>query len=590
MVQSDARAKLTDAPLTDNERFKSNSDYLRGTITDDLQDGLTGGFTGDNFQLIRFHGMYEQDDRDIRAERVAQKLEPLKNVMMRLRLPGGIISPKQWLGIDVFASEHSLYGSIRLTNRQTLQLHGVFKQDIKAMHQWLHQLQLDSIATSGDINRNVLCTSNPVESALHREAYEHACRISTHLLPRTQAYADVWLDGEKVFSVEPLPPQTGAVSGDPIEPINGKSYLPRKFKTTVVIPPLNDVDIHANDLNFVAIGENGHLIGFNVLVGGGLSTQHGNHDTYPNTAFDFGFVTKDQVLQCAEAIITTQRDWGDRTNRQMSKTRYTLQRVGVEVFKDEVEQRQGFKFSASRPYEFTERGDRIGWVQGENNQWHLTLFIPQGRLLDYPDRPLKTGMRELAKIHKGDFRITANQNIIVAGVAEADKASIETLARQYALIDDRITQQRLHSMACVALPTCPLAMAESERLLPSFIDKVDHLMAKNGLQNEHIVLRISGCPNGCSRNMLAEIGLVGKALGRYNLVVGGNRIGTRLARIFKENITESEILTILEQWISTWSNERQQGEAFGDFAIRSGIIKPVINAPVDFWDADQIAV
>ncbi len=572
--------------LSDNERLKGQSDYLHGTIAKDLGEQLTGGFQGDNFQLIRFHGMYEQDDRDIRAERLEQKLEPNKNVMLRCRLPGGIISPKQWLGIDQFASEHTLYGSIRLTNRQTFQFHGVLKHNIKPMHQWLHALGLDSIATAGDVNRNVLCTSNPVESALHREAYEWAKKISEHLLPKTTAYADIWLDGEKVASTETTPatPLKDTVkSGDSTEPVLGKNYLPRKFKTTVVIPPHNDVDLHANDLNFVAIGENGRLVGFNVLVGGGLSMEHGNHKTYPNTAVEFGFVPLDKTLDAAAAVVSVQRDWGNRSDRKNAKTRYTLQNHGIDNFIAEVEKRMEAKFEPIRPYEFTERGDRIGWVQGEDGKWHLTLFIENGRLLDYPDRPLKTGIRKIAEVHKGDFRLTANQNLIVAYVDEADKAHIEQIAREHKLIDERVTKQREYSMACVSLPTCPLAMAEAERFLPTFIDQVDGLMAKHGMADEHIILRVTGCPNGCGRAMIAEIGLVGKAVGRYNLHTGGNRAGTRIPRLFKENITEAEILAILDNWIGDWAKNRLENECFGDFAVRTGIVKPVLDAPRDFW-------
>lgn len=589
-MNNDQRAQIPDAPLSDNERLKGESNYLYGEIAADLNDGITGGFNGDDFQLIRFHGMYEQDDRDVRAQRQAAKLEPLKNVMMRCRLPGGIITPQQWLGIDEFATAHTLYGSIRLTTRQTFQFHGVLKQDIKPMHQWLHQLGLDSIATAGDINRNVLCTSNPVESSLHREAYEWACRISEHLLPRTHAYADIWLDGEKVLSSEQDAPLSAGVSGDAVEPINGKTYLPRKFKTALVIPPLNDVDLHANDLNFVAIGKNGHLVGFNVLVGGGLSIDHGNQRTFPNTAKDFGFIPVEQVLRCAEAVVTTQRDWGNRSDRKNARTRYTLQRVGVDVFKQEVERRQGFAFAPSRPYTLTERGDRIGWVEGEDGRWHLTLFIENGRLLDYPGRPLKTGMRELARIHQGDFRLTANQNVIVAGVLPENKEKIERIAREYRLIDDEVTEQRKNSMACVALPTCPLAMAESERFFSGFIDQVDELMAKNGLAKEHIILRVTGCPNNCGRALLAEIGLIGKAIGRYNLYVGGNRAGTRIPRLFRENIDVDEIMLILQEWIARWAQERLDAEDFGDFAIRAGIVKPVVDAAVDFWDPDKVPV
>jgi len=563
---------VVEGKLADNERLKGQSNLLRGTIKADLSDGLSGGFRGDNFQLIRFHGMYEQDDRDIRPGRVARKLEPLKNVMLRCRLPGGIISPQQWLGIDQFATESTEYGSIRLTNRQTFQFHGVLKENVKPMHQWLNSLGLDSIATAGDVNRNVLCSSNPVESQLHREAYDCARRLSEHLLPRTRAYAEIWLDGEKQHSTEDL------VEED--EPILGKTYLPRKYKTTVIVPPHNDVDLHANDMSFIAIADedNEKLVGFNVLVGGGLSMTHGDTKTYPNTAYEFGFIPIEHLLECAEAIVTVQRDWGNRVDRKNAKTRYTLQRVGVDTFKREVERRMGALFEESRPYELTERGDRIGWIEGEDGKWHLTLFIENGRLVGQK----KQGVAEIANIHKGDFRLTANQNLIVAGVDAADKDAIEAIAKAHTLIAET-SEQRQHAMACVSLPTCPLAMAEAERYLPEFIDDIEVILDKHSIADDYFVTRIAGCPNGCGRAMLAELGLVGKAVGRYNVYIGGNRAGTRIPKLHMENATTDAILSEVDVLVGRWANERNGGEEFGDFAIRAGIVEEVTNGAVDFW-------
>ncbi|PSV51152.1 assimilatory sulfite reductase (NADPH) hemoprotein subunit [Photobacterium sp. GB-1] len=562
---------MTDQKLSDNERLKRESNFLRGTIEQDLGDRMTGGFTADNFQLIRFHGMYQQDDRDIRAERAKQKLEPLHNVMLRARMPGGIITPKQWLAIDKFADEHTSYGSIRLTTRQTFQFHGVLKPNIKLMHQTLNSIGIDSIATAGDVNRNVLCTTNPVESELHQEAYEWAKKISEHLLPKTRAYAEIWLDGEKLETTDE-------------EPILGSNYLPRKFKTTVVIPPQNDVDVHANDLNFVAIADNGKLVGFNVLVGGGLAMTHGDHSTYPRRADDFGFIPLEKTLDVAAAVVTTQRDWGNRSNRKNAKTKYTLDRVGSDVFKAEVEKRAGIQFEDSRPYEFTDRGDRIGWVEGIDGKHHLALFIENGRLLDYPNKPLKTGVAEIAKVHGGDFRMTANQNLIVAGVLAKDKDKIEKIARDHGLIDDGVSEQRKNSMACVSLPTCPLAMAEAERFLPEFVTDVEGILEKHGLDDdENIILRVTGCPNGCGRAMLAEIGLVGKAPGRYNLHLGGNRNGTRVPKMYRENITVAQIMDEIDSLVGRWSTERQESEDFGDFTIRAGIIDEVKVSKRDFY-------
>ncbi|MCQ8228796.1 MULTISPECIES: assimilatory sulfite reductase (NADPH) hemoprotein subunit [Pantoea] len=565
---------VVEGKLVDAERLKKQSNYLRGTILDDLDDGLTGGFTGDNFLLIRFHGMYQQDDRDIRAERAAQKLEPRHAMMLRCRLPGGIITPTQWLAIDKFATDKTIYGSIRLTNRQTFQFHGILKKNVKPTHQMLHEVGLDALATANDVNRNVLCTSNPVESELHQEAYEWAKKLSEHLLPQTRAYAEIWWDKEKVATTDK-------------EPILGETYLPRKFKTTVVVPPHNDVDLHANDLNFIAIAEKGKLIGFNLLVGGGLSIDHGNKATYARTASEFGFLPVEKILDVAAAVVTTQRDWGNRTDRKNAKTKYTLERVGVETFKAEVEKRAGLTFEPIRPYAFTSRGDRIGWVKGIDEKWHLTLFIENGRLLDYPGRPLKRGIAEIAKVHQGDFRLTANQNLIVAGVPEKQKAQIEAIAREHGLME-AVTPQRENSMACVAFPTCPLAMAEAERFLPSFVTKVEEIMHKHGVGEEHIVLRVTGCPNGCGRALLAELGLVGKAPGRYNLHIGGNREGTRIPRMYRENINEGEILASIDELVARWATERQADEGFGDFVIRTGIIKAVVDPARDFWDSEAV--
>ena len=569
-MTTDTTKFIVQGKLADNERLKTASNFLRGTIAQDLQDDLTGAFVGDNFQLIRFHGMYQQDDRDLRAERAKQKLEPLQNVMLRARLPGGIITPKQWLAVDKFAADKSVYGSIRLTTRQTFQFHGVLKPNIKLMHQTLNQVGIDSIATAGDVNRNVLCTSNPVESEVHQQAYEWAKKISEHLLPKTRAYAEIWLDGEKLETTDQ-------------EPILGSTYLPRKFKTTVVIPPQNDVDVHANDLNFVAIAQDGKLVGFNVLVGGGLAMTHGDKNTYPRKADDFGFIALENTLAIAEAVVTTQRDWGNRVERKNAKTKYTLERVGVENFKAEVEKRAGVTFGASRPYEFIGRGDRIGWVEGVDGKYHLTLFIENGRILDYPGKTLKTGCAEIAKIHPGDFRLTANQNLIVAGVPVELKDKIEQLARQHGLMADDVSAQRKDSMACVSLPTCPLAMAEAERYLPDAVTQIEGLLAKHGLSDDSIIFRVTGCPNGCGRAMLAEVGLVGKGPGKYNLHLGGDRQGTRIPKMYQENISEQQIMDELDGLIGRWSAERIGNEAFGDFVIRAKIIAPVVDSAKDFY-------
>ncbi|AHG59968.1 assimilatory sulfite reductase (NADPH) hemoprotein subunit [Buchnera aphidicola] len=556
--------------VTDAERIKQNSNYLRGTIIEDLKNEITNGFSGDNFSLIRFHGMYQQDDRDLRLERHEQKLEPRYAMMLRCRLPGGVIKAKKWIDIDNFATKYTLYGTIRLTNRQTFQFHGILKNKLKDVHKMLHKIELDSLATANDVNRNVLCTSNPMESLVHQEAYEWARKISEFLLPHTKAYAEIWLDQKKIATTDK-------------EPILGKTYLPRKFKTTVVVPPYNDVDLYANDMNFIVITENKKIIGFNVLIGGGLSFIHGNKKTWPFLATEIGYISVENVLLITQAIVTTQRDWGNRTDRANAKTRYTINNFSLESFKKEVEKRANINFQPIRPYHFISRGDRFGWIKDINNTWSLTLFIQNGRIYDNQNQLLKSGLLKIANIHEGNFRITSNQNIIISEILEENKNKIEKIALSHGLIQ-RISPLRQNSMACVSFPTCPLAMAEAERVLLHFVTKLEKIMLKYGVEKETIIFRISGCPNGCGRSLLSEIGLIGKSIGRYNLYLGGNRVGSRIPKIYQENITEKEIFIHLKSLIKCWSNERKTQEDFGDFIIRKGIVKEIVDPIFDFWN------
>lgn len=552
---------MSEKKLSANEGIKTRSNFLRGTITDGLANEITGALAADDTQVTKFHGFYQQDDRDIRAERKEQKLEPLHSFMLRARVPGGVCTPAQWLTINNIADELTMSGSIRLTTRQTFQYHGILKGDIRPVIQSLHSVLLDSIAACGDVNRNVLATTNPIESSIHQEVYGWAKRISEHLLPKTRAYHEIWIDNEKVASSEPED-----------EPIYGPTYLPRKFKTAVVVPPHNDVDVYTNDLGFIAIAENGVLTGFNVTAGGGMGATHGEPDTYPRLASDLGFIKPDDTLKVAEAILTTQRDFGNRESRKHARLKYTIDRMGVDAFRKEVEARSGVTFGPVVPVTFTQQGDRLGWVEGEDGKHHLTLFIENGRILDFPGRPLKTGLLEIAKVHKGDFRMTANQNIIVAGVAPEDRKLIEQLAREHSLYGGTLTVLRENAMACVALPTCALAMAEAERYLPDLITHYEALQVKHGIEMDPIVVRMTGCPNGCGRPYVAEIGFVGKAPGRYNMHIGGNGLGTRLNTLYKENITEATILEETDALFARYAAERVAGERFGDFVHRVGIV------------------
>ena len=455
---------------------------------------------------------------------------------------------------------------------QTFQYHGIPKRNLKTLIQDLDKEALDSIAACGDVNRNVMCNPNPVESRLHQQAFYWAKKLSDNYLPRTKAYAEIWLGDDKVAVSE----------GDEVEPVYGKTYLPRKFKMAVAVPPDNDVDVYTNDLGFVAVAEAGELIGFNMVAGGGMGSTHGEVATFPRLGDDFGFIQAQDCLKFAEAVLKVQRDWGNRSDRKQSRLKYTIVKHGFEAFKAEVEKRAGIKFEPKRDVVIGDRGDRYGWIKGVDDQWHLTLFIEGGRIKDLPGQPLQTGLREIALVHKGDFRMTSNQNIIIAGVAEADKAQIEAIARSHGLMGKLISETRGHSIACVALPTCALAMAEAERYFPDFLTKVEALQEKHGFLDQGIVIRMTGCPNGCARPFAAEIGLVGKAPGRYNLYLGASFEGTRLNKLYRENIQEAEILSELDALFARYVSERETDETFGNFTVRVGVVKAVLDAARDF--------
>jgi len=550
-----------DARVNENELIKAGSRFLRGTLKESIADELTGALAPADAQLCKFHGFYEQDDRDHRQDRAERYLEPQYDFMLRARLPGGVCTPAQWLAIDGISSTLG-NGTIRLTTRQTFQFHGILKRNLKPLIQGINRAMIDSIGGCGDVNRNVLCNPNPVESALHAQVYDWARRISEHLLPHTRAYHEIWLDGE---------PLDGAES----EPLYGETYLPRKFKTAVAVPPHNDVDVYTNDLGFIAIADGDRLSGFNCLAGGGMGTTHGDASTYPRLADTLGFVAPDQVLAVAEAVLTTQRDFGNRISRRHARLKYTIDRMGLDAFKAEVEQRAGLRFAPARPAVFTDQGDRYGWVQGTDGRKHLTLYLENGRVADRPGTPLMTGLRALAQVHQGDFRITPNQNLIVAGVAADQCARIESIARAHGLLAETRTPIRQSAIACVAFPTCPQAMAEAERYFPALLDQVEPLAADHGLGDCPIVMRMTGCPNGCARPFVAEVGLVGKGPGRYNLLLGGDGTGLRLNRLYRENLNESEILSVLDGLFRRFAAEREPGERLGDFSIRVGLVTPV---------------
>lgn len=550
---------------SDVERIKTESNYLRGTLERTMQYPLSSGIPDDDNRLMKFHGSYLQDDRDLRNEREKQKLEPAYQFMVRVRTPGGTATPEQWLVMDEMGRKYG-NGSLKLTTRQAFQVHGILKWNVKKYMQEINDVLLDCIAACGDVNRNVMSGVNPNQSALHNEVYQWSVKLSEHLLPKTRAYHELWLDGEKVVDT----------SEEEIEPIYGELYLPRKFKIGIAIPPSNDVDVFSQDIGFIAIVEDGKLAGFNVAVGGGMGMTHGDKETYPQLGRLVGFITPDQLLITAEKILTIQRDYGNRAVRKNARFKYTIDKHGLDWFKEELHSRLGFELAPIKAYKFERTGDQYGWIKGADGNWHYTLFIQNGRIRDFEDYQLMTGLREIAKVHTGLFRLTPNQNLLIADVTPQKKRKISTLIEKYKLSDgSHYSALRRNSIACVSLPTCGLAMAEAERYLPSLITKIDDILGEIGLRETEIGIRMSGCPNGCSRAAMGEIGFIGKGPGKYNLYLGGDFKGQRLNKIYKENIGEEEILETLKPIFERYVKEREENEHFGDFVIRTGYVEAV---------------
>ncbi|KAH5080016.1 assimilatory sulfite reductase [Parastagonospora nodorum] len=555
------------APLT-NEDMKAASNFLRGTIEEGLNDTSTGAISASDQQLTKFHGTYMQDDRDLRDERKAQGLEPAYSFMIRCRLAGGVATPKQWLQMDEIATKLG-NETMKLTTRQTFQFHGVVKGKLKPAMQAINKSLMTTIAACGDVNRNVMCSVLPTQSKYHSQVHEASQRISDHLLPSTSAYHEIWLEDDETK-------QKRKIAGEAVqdhEPLYGPLYLPRKFKITIAIPPHNDTDVYAHDIGLIAIkGEDGNLKGFNLLAGGGMGVTHNNKKTYPRTGSMFGYVSNEDVHIACEKIMLVQRDHGDRKNRKHARLKYTIDDMGIDVFRGKVEELWGQKFADPKPFKFESNVDTFGWQKDENGLSHFTFFIENGRIEDTADFPMKTGLIEVAKAHKGEFRLTGNQHLVLSNVAEEDLPAMKELLKKWKLDNTNFSAMRLSSSACVAFPTCGLAMAESERYLPELITKLEGTLEENGLRQESIVMRMTGCPNGCARPWLAEVAFVGKAYGAYNMYLGGGYHGQRLNKLYRSSIKEDEILEIMKPMIKQYATERNEGEHFGDFVIRKGYI------------------
>lgn len=554
---------------SDVEDLKVASKYLRGSLAEQLNNRVTGGLTELDNRLLKFHGSYMQDDRDLRQEREKQKLEPAFQFMLRVVTPGGLATPDQWLVIDELADKYG-NGTMRVTTRQAFQLHGVLKWNLKQTIKGINDTLLTTLAACGDVSRNVMCNPNPLQSKVHEEVHHWSNELTRHLAPRTPAYHEIWLDGEKLEN--PYKPYSEPV--DPVEPIYGHVYLPRKFKIGIAVPPSNDIDVYSQDLGYIAIVEDDKLIGFNVTVGGGMGMSHGDTNTYPQLGKVIGFITPDQVLEVAEKVVTIQRDYGNRSVRKNARFKYTIDRHGLDWFKEELHDRLGWELAPAREFSFENTGDRYGWAKNYDGTWNVTLFVRSGRIADTEGEQLKTGLREIAKVLKGDFRLTANQNVMIGNIPAKQKAAINKLLKKYNIsIGEELSGLRRNALSCVALPTCGLAMAEAERYLPDLLDKLEPIFEKNGLLDNEINIRMTGCPNGCARPALGEISFIGKSPGKYNMYMGAGFAGERLNKMYKENIGEAEILSTLEPIIEHYAKERNKKEHFGDFVIRAGYIK-----------------
>ncbi len=554
--------EATAKPLHKNEVLKAESNYLRGHILQDLSDPSTGTISEDSAQLTKFHGVYPQDDRDLRNQRRKEGKEKAYIFMARVRVPGGVCTPKQWLTLDALADSHA-NGTLKITNRQAFQFHGILKGNLRPAIREVNRVLMDTLAACGDVVRNVMCNPNPHLSSLHAETLEIARAVGRHLSPHTRAYHELWVEDRLVGGGDPE---------EDAEPIYGKTYLPRKFKIGFAIPPSNDIDVFANDLGFIAVADDkGRLAGFTITVGGGMGMSHNQVETYPRLAEVLGFCRPEQVVEVAEKIVTVQRDFGDRTDRKHARFKYTVADRGLVWIRNEVERRLGWELGTPRRFEFTDTGDRYGWTEGPDGSAHFTLFIENGRVKG----DVKTALREIASVHTGDFRLTPNQHLMIASISPENRPRIEGLLRKHGLdTANRATGLRLNSMACVALPTCGLALAESERYLPELVTQLDEAVESAGLRDDAIVIRMTGCPNGCGRPFLAEIGFVGRSPGKYNMYLGAAFNGSRMNTLYKASLATAEIIPLTQGLLKRYAAERLDGERFGDFSIRVGLVKP----------------
>jgi sulfite reductase (NADPH) hemoprotein beta-component len=543
--------------LTHNEEIKAAIPTLAGTIAATIADPNADHFSEDDNQFLKFHGSYQQDDRDLR------KTGKKYIMMIRGRIPGGVMTAKQWCVFDELASKYG-NNTLRITTRQSIQFHGVLKGNLRPLIKAINDSLLSTLAACGDVNRNVLAPPTPAYTKAREQVFADCHRVAMAVAPQTRAYHSIWIDGVQLDNED-------AANKDFVDPLYGKTYLPRKFKIAFAIPPVNDLDVFTNCLGFIAVVENDHLVGYNIAVGGGMGRSHGNEATFPRLADVIGFFKPDKIVDVAKAVITIHRDFGDRTDRKHARLKYVVAEGGVDFMREEVNKRVGITLAPAKPYKFTTMSDLYGWRKAVDGTWFLGLFVETGRVKDADGHKMKTALRQVAEKFPGiEFRLSANQNVILANIAEADKAGINALLVSLGVkTENQASVLHAASMACPALPTCGLALAESERMLPGLVDRIEQLCADLGLGGEEIIIRSTGCPNGCARPYMAEIAFVGKAPGRYQVWLGGNASGTRLNRVWKDVMKDPDIENELRPVLARFAKERNSNERFGDWCDRS---------------------
>jgi len=539
-----------------NEILKENVPTLAGNLAATMADPEADHFSDDDTQFLKFHGAYQQDDRDLR------KTGKKYMMMIRGRIPGGVMTAQQWITFDDLATRYG-NDTLRVTTRQSIQFHGVVLSGLRPLVAKINESLLSTLAACGDVNRNITASPTPAHTRARELVYQDSVLLAEALAPQTGAYHSIWIDGVQLDLED-------EANKNFVDPLYGKTYLPRKFKVSFVIPPVNDMDVFTNDLGFIAITDGDELLGYNVAVGGGMGRSHNQVQTFPRLADVIGFLPADRAVDVAKAVLTIHRDFGDRANRKHARLKYIVAERGTEWIRDEVNRRTGFELEPARPYKFTTTGDLYGWHRAVDGKLFLTLFVETGRIKDVEGRAQKKAFRALAeKYPQVEFRLSANQNVIIANVVDHDRAGITAvLATHGVKVDNQASILHAAAMACPSLPTCGLGLAESERMLPGLIDRIEKLGADLGLANEEIIIRSTGCPNGCARPYTAEIAFVGKAPGRYQLWFGGNAAGTRLNRVYKEVIKEVELEAELGPVFQRWQSEREPAERFGDFAAR----------------------